>query len=125
IYRLNQETRQLADKVFFTQDNDGYFEVVEGPLEEGPVRCLGSGFVMKNGTGSVEGICIFGEDDDTFIMEWQAGEQGAANDWIIKTGTGKFEGISGEGIATTSVEIMYKAMPLRQSRIVGTITLPE
>lgn len=125
IYRINQESYQLADKIFFTQDNDGYFEVIEGPLEEGPVRCIGSGFGHKDGTGSIEGICIYGEGEDTFTMEWQAGQQGAANTWIIQTGSGKYEGITGEGIATTSVEIMYKAMPLRESRVVGTITLPE
>jgi hypothetical protein len=125
IYRINQQSYQLADKIFFTQDNDGYFEVIEGPLEEGPVRCIGSGFGNQDGTGSIQGICIYGEGDDTFIMEWQAGQQGAANTWTIDSGSGKFEGITGEGIATTSVEIMYKAMPLRESRVVGTITLPE
>ena len=30
----------------------------------------------------------------------------------------------GKGIATTGVEIMYKAMPLRQSHIVGSVTIP-
>ena len=124
IYRMNQETYQLADKIFYTQDNDGYFEVLQGPIEEGPVRCIGSGFGNQDGTGSIEGICIYGEGDDTFTMEWQAGEQGAANTWVIETGSGIYAGITGQGIATTAVEIMYKAMPLRQSHVIGTITLP-
>ncbi|NNL17332.1 MAG: hypothetical protein HKP37_01190 [Boseongicola sp.] len=121
---MNQETYQLADKIFFAQDNDGYFEVIQGPIAEGPVRCIGSGFGHRDGSGSIEGICIYGEGDDTFTMEWQAGEQGAANSWIIQTGSVKYHGITGEGIATTAVEIMYKAMPLRQSHVIGTITLP-
>lgn len=125
IYRMNQESFQLKDKIFYTQDNDGYFEVVQGPVEEGPVRCIGSGFGFQDGTNSIEGICIYGEGEDTFTMEWKAGQQGAANSWVITTGSGKFHGITGEGIATTSVEIMYKAMPLRQSHVIGTITLPE
>lgn len=88
------------------------------------MRCIGSGFSRKDGTRSIEGICIYGEGDDTFTMECQASEQGAANSWAIPNGSGKYDGITGEGIATTAVEIMHKAMPLRQSHFIGTITLP-
>lgn len=125
IYPISQEYFQLPDSVYFQQDNQGYFEVVEGPFEEGPTRCVGAGFGFQNGKNTIEGICIFGEADDTFTMRWKAGEQGAANTWVIVDGTGRYEGITGEGIATTAVEIMYKAMPLRQSHIVGTVNIPQ
>ena len=125
VYPMNQETFQLSEGIFFTQDNRGYFEVVEGPLEDGVSRCVGSGFGFSDGTNTIDGICIFGEGDDTFTMSWKAGEQGAANTWVIVNGTGKFKGISGEGIATTDIEVMYRAMPLRQTHIVGKMDIPK
>lgn len=124
-YPPNQEYFQLSDSVYFMQDNRGYFEVVEGPVEEGPVRCVGGGFGARNGENSIQGVCVFGEGEDTFTMLWKAGEQGKANTWTIDGGTGKFEGMTGEGIATTGVEIIYKAMPSRQSHIVGTVNIPN
>jgi hypothetical protein len=125
IYPMSQESFQLPDSIFYTQDNQGYFEVIEGPFEEGPARCVGSGFGFQNGTNSIAGICIFGEGNDTFTMSWKAGEQGAANTWIIAASTGRFSGMTGEGIATTSVEIMYKAIPMRKSHILGTVEIPD
>ena len=125
IYPLNQEYFQLSDSVYFMQDNRGYFEVVEGPLEEGPARCVGGGFGAQNGENSIQGVCVFGEGKDTFTMRWKAGEQGKANTWSIVGGTGKFDGMTGQGIATTGAEIMYKAMPLRQSHITGTVNIPK
>jgi hypothetical protein len=107
------------------QDNRGSYEVVEGPFEEGPTRCVGSGFGYRDGTNTIAGICIFGEGDNTFTMSWKAGEKGAANTWTIVAGSGKFEGLSGEGIATTGVEIMYKALPLRQTHVVGVVEFPK
>ena len=125
IYPLNQEFFQLSDSVYYMQDNRGHFEVVEGPLEEGPARCVGGGFGSQNGENSIQGVCVFGEGEDTFTMRWKAGEQGAANTWTIVGGTGRFDGMTGDGIATTGVEIMYKAMPMRQSHIVGTVNVPK
>ncbi|MFC6639779.1 hypothetical protein GV827_21680 [Sulfitobacter sp. JBTF-M27] len=125
IYPLNQEYFQLSDSIYYMQDNRGYFEVVDGPLEEGPARCVGGGFGAQNGENSIQGVCVFGAGEDTFTMRWKAGEQGGANTWSIVGGTGKFDGMTGEGIATTGVEIMYKAMPLRQSHIVGMVNIPD
>jgi hypothetical protein len=125
IYPINQEFFQLSDSVYYMQDNRGHFEVVEGPLEEGPARCVGGGFGSQNGENSIQGVCVFGEGEDTFTMRWKAGEQGAANTWTIVGGTGRFDGMTGDGIATTGVEIMYKAMPMRQSHIVGTVDVPK
>ncbi len=124
VYPINQEYFHLRDSVYYTQDNRGYFEVVEGPLEEGPARCVGGGFGAQDGVNTIEGVCVFGEGEDTFTMRWKAGNQGAANTWTIVAGTGRFDGMTGEGIATTGVEVMYKAMPLRQSHIVGSVTIP-
>ena len=125
IYPLNQEYFQLSDSVYYMQDNRGYFEVVEGPIEEGPARCVGGGFGSQNGENSIQGVCVFGEAEDTFTMRWKAGERGEANTWTIVGGTGRFDGMTGEGIATTGVEIMYKAMPMRQSHVVGTVDIPQ
>lgn len=122
IYPLNQEVFQIHDGVYFTQDNRGYFEVVEGPLEDGAARCIGGGFV-GSGENTVTGICIIGEDEDAFTLRWAVDDTGMSNNWSIVAGTGRFEGATGEGIATSGVEIMYRAMPLRQTHLVGTIDL--
>ncbi len=123
VYPLNQEVFQLRGGVYFTQDNQGYSEVVEGPLEDGIVRCVGGGFTV-GGENSVEGICIIGEGEDTFTISWAPDEMGLSNAWSVVAGTGRFEGATGDGIATTGVEIMYRAMPLRQTHLMGTIALP-
>lgn len=123
IYPTNSELFMLSDRAFYTQDNKGHFEVVKGPFEEGPARCIGSGFVLKDGVTDVEGICIFGEADNSFTMKWEAGAQGAANAWTIVSGTGRYEGMTGAGIATSGVEILYRAMPMRQTHIIGKVTL--
>ena len=124
IYPITQEMIQLSDRMFFTQDNQGYYDVVEGPLEDGTARCIGSGFGFRVGASTINGICIFTEGDNTFTMSWKAGEKGAANTWEIIDGTGRFKGMTGDGIATTGIEVVYRARPMRQSHIVGTVIIP-
>lgn len=123
IYPLNQEVFRLNDGTYFTQDNRGSFEVVEGPLEDGAVRCIGSGF-SGSGGNSVEGICIVGEDADTFTLRWSAHPSQISNVWTIVAGTGRFEGATGEGVATTGAALLFRAMPLRETHVVGTIQIP-
>ncbi len=124
VYPLSQENFDLGDHIFHVTDNIGGFEVLEGPMDDGPTRCIGSGFGYQNGTNSITGICIFGEGDDTFTMSWKAGEKGAANTWEIIIGTGRYNGITGKGIATTDVVTMFQALPLRRTHIVGTVEIP-
>ncbi|QXT39240.1 hypothetical protein [Gymnodinialimonas ceratoperidinii] len=120
VYPLNQEVFPLHDGVYFRQDNRGFYEVVEGPLDGGVARCIGAGFAGR-GVNTVEGICIIGEQADTFTLRWSVDDSGLSNNWTIVAGTGRFEGASGDGIATSGVEIMYRAMPMRQTHIVGMI----
>ena len=122
-YPLNQENFDLGDHIFHLSDNEGGFEVVEGPFEDGPARCVGSGFGFKDGTNTITGICIFGEGTDTFTISWKAGEQGAPNSWEVVTGQGRYADMSGSGLATTDVVTSFQALPLRLTRIVGTVDL--
>ncbi|WP_282027931.1 hypothetical protein [Ruegeria faecimaris] len=124
-YPLSQENFDLGDHIFHIADNKGGFEVIEGPVDGGLARCLGSGFGYQDGTNSISGICIFGEGEDTFTMRWKAGEKGAANSWEIIVGTGRYDGMTGEGIATTDIVSMYQALPLRRTHIVGTVEIPD
>lgn len=125
IYPISQENFDLGDHIFHVVDNKGGFEVLEGPMDDGPARCIGSGFGYQDGTNSISGICIFGEGDDTFTMGWKAGEKGKANTWEIIVGTGRYEGMTGEGIATTDIVATFQALPLRRTHIVGTVKIPE
>jgi hypothetical protein len=125
IYPLNQENFNLGDHIFHMTDNTGGFEVIEGPMDDGPTRCLGSGFGFEDGTNTITGICVFGEGDDSFTMRWKAGEKGAANTWEIVIGTGRYEGMIGSGIATTDIVSAYRALPLRRTHIVGAVEIPN
>jgi hypothetical protein len=125
VYLLNQENFDLGDHIFHMTDNTGGFEVIEGPMDDGPTRCLGSGFGFEDGTNTITGICVFGDGDDSFTMRWKAGEKGAANTWEIIIGTGRFEGMIGSGIATTDIVSAYQALPLRRTHIVGTVEIPD
>ena len=125
VYPLNQENFILGDHIFHMADNTGGFEVVEGPMDGGPARCMGSGFGFEDGTNTITGICVFGDGDDTFTMRWKAGEKGAANTWEIVLGTGRYEGMIGSGIASTDIVSAYQALPLRRSHIVGTVVIPD
>ncbi|MEY8096923.1 hypothetical protein AB9F29_05830 [Falsihalocynthiibacter sp. S25ZX9] len=125
VYPLSQENFDLGDHIFHLTDNKGGFEVIEGPLEDGVTRCVGSGFGYQDGTNSITGICVFGEGEDTFIMRWKAGEKGAANNWEIVTGTGRYNGMTGKGIATTDIVSAYQALPLRRTHIVGVVEVPN
>ena len=124
-YFLNETTYKFSDRVYLTQDNIGAFEVVKGPFEDGAARCIGSGFVFYSGINTIEGICIFGEGEDTFTMSWKAGAMGAANSWEIVDGTGRYQGMTGSGLATTEIASKYQVMPLRRTYIAGTVTLPD
>jgi hypothetical protein len=124
VYPLNQEMITLRDRAFLFQDNRGSYEVVEGPLADGSVRCMGSGFGFEDGTNTIAGICIFSQGKDSFTMHWKAGERGAANTWDILDGTGHFEGMTGSGIASTDRVSMFQALQLRQTHIVGTVDIP-
>ena len=123
-YPLNEQVYMLSDRGFFTQDNVGYFEVIEGPFTGGPARCIGSGFVLADSTNTISGICIFGDGADTFTMRWEAGDRGAANDWTIAAGTGKYEGMSGEGTAITGSDEKFRSLPVRTTHIVGFVDFP-
>ena len=120
-----RDTFELDDSGFYYQDSESYSEVVEGPFEDGPSRCLGSGFYFKDGTNDIGGICIYGEGTDTFTIKWKAGEQGTANTWTVVAGTGKYRGMTGEGIATTKTEQFQRLVRLVETHVVGTVTMPD
>ena len=99
--------------VFWTADNVGTFTVEEGPIEPGFARCIGSGF---GGPGGIEGdgICIYGEGEDTFTMKWQ-----------IVTATGKYAGMTGSGTTRTRRDSKFLKLAHRISDWEGKIDLPS
>jgi len=124
-YPINEQTFRLSDRLFFTMDDKGSSEVVKGPFQNGPTHCLGSGFIFPGGRMDISGICIFGEGADTFTMAWKTGGQtGAANTWKIVAGTGKYAGMTGEGMSTSGTVKDFRALPLRETHFSGTVDLP-
>ena len=121
-YVVKQEQFNAGTEVFWAEDNIGSFTVSEGPIDPRFARCVGSGF---GGPGGVQGdgICVYGEGDDTFTMKWKI-ESFGHNTWQIVHGTGKYAGMSGQGTTKTRVESKFLKLSHRVSDWEGEIELP-
>lgn len=101
-YVHNTETFRYGDGQYWRQDNAGRFESSQGPLGAGDARCIGAGFGDASGVRG-EGICIFETSaQDGFVWAWQA-RPGEPNAWQVIGGTGRFAGMTGEGISRSRV----------------------
>ena len=123
-YVVKQEQIPAGNgSVFWTEDNVGTFTVKEGPIDPGFARCIGSGF---GGPGGVEGdgICVYGEGEDTFTMKWKIVGVGS-NEWKIVTATGKYAGMTGSGTTKTRVDAKFLKLAHRISDWEGEINLPN
>ncbi len=95
-------------KTWLTGEKTGYWmskftgvsQVLHGPVDTLAVECNGAGYW---GTGGVSGngICVHGTGDDTFVLRFEAQAGAKTNSWKILSGRGKYEGLVGEGTATT------------------------
>ena len=121
-YVVNSEEIPAGVDVFWKEDNFGSYTVHEGPINSGFVRCVGSGF---GGPGGVTGggICVFGENEDTFTMKWEVVGFGV-NTWRIVSSTGKYSGVTGTGTTKTRVASKFLKLPHRISDWEGEISLP-
>ncbi len=121
-YVVGQEQIPAGEDVFWKEDNAGTFTVHDGPIDPGFVRCVGSGF---GGPGGVTGggICIYGEDQDTFTMRWKV-EGFGVNSWRIVAATGKYAGMTGAGTTKTRMKSKFVIVPHRVSDWEGEIELP-
>ena len=93
--------RVSSEKVLFLGAFEGiiYVETNEGELDEGFVRCpVTQELSLADQTTSASGYCmITASGGDTVYAEWTcAGEVGGCRgDFNLTSGTGQFEGISG------------------------------
>ena len=111
-----------------TGNNTGYWiwhgkgvsQPLSGPFESEVIECHGAGFWDKDDSWG-EGICMHGSGDDTRTTGWKRDKGQKVGQWKILTGTGKFEGITGQGT--------YKPTPLARdyhvAEIEGEVTLGE
>ena len=87
-----------------TGDNAGYWiwhgqgvsQPHAGPLESEAIECHGSGFWDQDESWG-EGICVHGEGDDTRTSSWKKEKGEERGQWKILSGTGKFQGMTGQG----------------------------
>ncbi len=121
-YVVNQNQIAAGPDVFWQEDNSGTFTVSEGPIDPGFVRCVGSGF---GGPGGVTGggVCVYGQDEDTFTMRWKVVSFGT-NSWQIVASTGKYAGMVGEGTTTTRINSKFLKLLHRISDWEGEIDFP-
>jgi hypothetical protein len=122
-YVVNYEEIEAGADVFWKEDNSGTFTVNEGPIEPGFVRCVGSGF---GGPGGVSGggVCVYGDEVDTFTMRWQVVSFGV-NKWHIVSSTGKYSGMTGAGTTKTRITSKFLKLAHRISDWEGEIELPK
>ena len=120
-YVVNQERIPAGEDVFWKEDNYGTYTVNEGPIDSGFVRCVGSGFGGPSGV-SGGGVCVYGEDEDTFTMRWEVVAFGF-NEWRIVSSTGKYSGMTGNGTTNTRVASKFLALPHRISDWEGEVSL--
>ncbi len=93
-------------KTWLTGEKTGYWmakfsgvsQVLQGPVDTLAVE---SGYWGAGGV-SGNGICVHGTDEDTFVLRFEAREGVKANSWRILSGRGKYQGLVGEGTATTN-----------------------
>ncbi|WP_170644373.1 hypothetical protein [Ruegeria sp. HKCCC2117] len=121
-YVVNQEQISAGEDVFWKEDNYGTYTVDEGPIDPGFVRCVGSGFGGPSGV-SGGGVCVYGEEEDTFTMRWEVVAFGV-NNWRIVSSTGKYSGMTGSGTTKTRVASKFLALPHRISDWEGEVALP-
>lgn len=121
-YVVNQEQIPAGEDVFWKEDNFGTYTVHDGPIDSGFVRCVGSGFGGPSGING-GGVCVYGEDQDTFTMRWEAVGFGV-NNWRIVSSTGKYSGVTGTGTTKTRVASKYLALPHRISDWEGELIMP-
>lgn len=122
-YVQNLESWHAGDLTYWRQDNNGVYEVKEGPLDPGFVRCIGAGFSGPTGVKG-EGICIFGEDNDTFTWSWRT-HPGGPNTWKVIDATGKYKGMTGSGVSRSRVASEFQALQHRVTDWEGEIELPD
>lgn len=122
-YVVKQERFSAGFEVYWTEDNIGSFTVHEGPIDSGFARCVGSGFGSQT-TVTGDGICIYGENEDTFTMKWEIIDPGV-NRWKIVSGSGKYLGMTGNGTTKTRVDASKLKLPHRVSGWEGEVDVPS
>ncbi len=92
-----------------TSDDGGYWMTSsqgvavfdDNKFEPEAVECHGSGYWDSEG-GWGEGICLYGVEGDTRTSSWRMEKGSDVGKWEILNGTGKFEGMTGQGTYTTT-----------------------
>ena len=111
----------------------GEYEPRSGPIPAGRIECRGGVFWNKSIRES-NGVCVFGEKPDTWMLRYQATETNRAKrttpqgyipvgKWTAVEGTGRYAGITGSG--TYLAEGPVGDDGKYRTRWEGAITLPE
>ena len=94
-----QSWKTGEDSGYWIWHGNGVANSLEGPLGTEPVECHGAGFWDKDGAWG-EGICVYGDGDDTRTNGWTRGKGQKVGQWKALLGTGKFAGVTGGGTYT-------------------------
>ncbi|QIE57366.1 hypothetical protein G5B40_19120 [Pikeienuella piscinae] len=84
----------------------GEYEAVSGPIPAGRIECRGGGYWNKS-IREANGVCVFGEASDTWMLRYRATEIDRASrttagympigEWTVLAGTGRYNGMTGSG----------------------------
>ncbi len=111
-----------------------YVESMTGAMDSAELICPGSMTInLENGRQAGNGKCIIGTSSgETIFAEWACeGVRGAGciGTFVLKAGTGKYQGITGQSPLAARTELSAIAVDLQSGAVVeagaGLLVLPE
>ena len=117
---------------WWTSTMVGEYEPMSGPIPAGRIECRGGGFWNKS-VREANGVCVFGEQPDVWMLRYRATETDRANrtnagympvgEWTVVGGTGRYSGMTGSG--TYLAEGAVAEGEKYRTRWEGEVTIPE
>lgn len=110
----------------------GEYEPASGPIPASRIECRGAVY-WNNSTREANGVCVFGEEPDIWMLRYRAIETNRASrtaagympigEWTVVRGGGRYRGITGSG--TYLAESGVGEAGEYRTRWEGEVTIPE
>jgi hypothetical protein len=133
-YRFEQEAwAPMPGNVWQTLTMVGDFEPISGPIPAGRIECRGANF-RAGPAQEANGVCVFGEGRDVWMLRYRMTRNDIAapsaerfrriGEWTVVGGTGRYNGMTGEGFYWAEEGAVADAGRWR-TRWGGEVTIPK